>query len=144
MSSAVGLRHLYVTSGLGLRIFRPLDFCCRRQFNPFRADVRYRYLSVSTLAGKLLFIRLRYTRVAWKLLKDNHKCFLYWCPHTPKIFLPEKCFKTRYVGRTIKRVNATFEHKTYILESNLSIPDARPLILENSRLFLLRFSTHPV
>jgi hypothetical protein len=29
MSPAVRLHHLYVTSGLGLRIFRPLDFCCR-------------------------------------------------------------------------------------------------------------------
>jgi hypothetical protein len=27
-SRAVRLRHLYVTSGMGLRIFRPLDFCC--------------------------------------------------------------------------------------------------------------------
>jgi hypothetical protein len=28
MSPAVRLRHGYVASALGLRIFRPLDFCC--------------------------------------------------------------------------------------------------------------------
>jgi hypothetical protein len=28
MSPAVRLRHLYVTSGMEIRVFRPLDFCC--------------------------------------------------------------------------------------------------------------------
>jgi hypothetical protein len=40
MSPVVRLRHLYLTSGLGLRIFRPLHFCCTVYVRVFRAIYR--------------------------------------------------------------------------------------------------------
>jgi hypothetical protein len=69
ISPAARIRHLYVTSGLWLRIFRPLDFCCTECTSAIHAT------GFTILPGKISFLRRKlsdkiYCRSKFKIIWD--------------------------------------------------------------------------